>query len=320
MKRLLLIGFELEAQYVEQIRDQATEFEVVECTSREKLAEFASRTEILFSYFATKEFFERAKALRWIHSVSAGVNQWMVPKVLDSDIILTNSSGIHGIPISELILAQMLGFATGMNLLMRAQMTKDTEVRRKVNQTKFELEGQTVGVIGLGSIGDTLAFKAKGLGMRVLGLKRNPVEKPPYVDELYGPEQLSELLRQSDHVALCLPLTAETKELIGERELAMMKPTAYIYNIGRGATIDQDALITALQEGRIAGAGLDVTTPDPPTPESPLWEMPNVMLSLHTSGSSPTNDMRVTDLFLKNLRRYVEGMPLLNIVSKELEY
>ena len=184
----------------------------------------------------------------------------------------------------------------------------------------FCLDGQTLGVIGVGGIGSALARKAHHLGMRVIGLRRRLQDCPPYIDKQVGPEGLHDLLQESDHVALCCPLTAETKGMIGAAELDIMKPTAYIYNIGRGRTIQAEPLLRALKEGKIAGAGLDVTDPEPLPPDSELWDMPNVLITQHTSGTAPHNDDYMYDLFARNLQRFLAGEPLLNVVDKQAGY
>jgi phosphoglycerate dehydrogenase-like enzyme len=155
--------------------------------------------------------------------------------------------------------------------------------------------------------------------MRVIGVRRSayPVRG---VTQVYTTKQLTSALAQADHVALCLPLTDATRHFIGAKELRAMRPTAYIYNVGRGASIDQNALIEALQKGAIAGAGLDVTDPEPVPPDSPLWGMPNVILSQHTSGSSPHNAKRVTDLFAANLARYLADKPLHQLIDPARGY
>jgi phosphoglycerate dehydrogenase-like enzyme len=174
-------------------------------------------------------------------------------------------------------------------------------------------------VIGLGDIGGTLARKADALGMRVIGVRRNP-RPAPGVSHVYPNEQLTTALGQADHVALCLPLTTDTHHYIGAAELRVMRPTAYIYNVGRGGSIDEPALVEALRHGVIAGAGLDVTDPEPVPTDSPLWAMSNVILSQHTSGMSPHNADRVTALFAANLTRFLAGEPLQQRIDPQLGY
>lgn len=184
----------------------------------------------------------------------------------------------------------------------------------------FELAGTTLVLIGVGAIGERTAAMAAALGMRVLGVRRDPTLGAPGVTAMFGPDRLPELLPQADFVVLTVPLTHETQGMIGERELHAMKPTACIVNIGRGGTIREDALITALREGRIAGAGLDVFETEPLPEDSPLWDMDNVIITSHYAGATPHYDARAMAIFVDNLRRYRAGEPLRNVVDKRLGY
>jgi phosphoglycerate dehydrogenase-like enzyme len=278
----------------------------------------APQADIIFS----KRFFPRAldaaTRLQWIQAGTAGVNHLLAMGLDKRDVLLTNASGAHGIPMAELILSMMLAFATGLHTLMRGQSRRG-RVGKQVIRDKFELEGQTLCVLGLGDIGGTLARKAKKLGMKVFGVRRS---HQPFagIDGQVTPDRLMELLPQSDHVALCLPLTQETAGIIGATELRAMQSSAYIYIVGRGNSIEPNALLQALAEGWFAGAGLDVTDPEPLPDDSPLWEMPNVILSQHTSGSSPFNADRITTIFLDNLERFCNGTPLQNMIDKKMGY
>jgi phosphoglycerate dehydrogenase-like enzyme len=270
--------------------------------------------EVLFSKQFPAGTLANARRLRWVQAGTAGVNHILAAGIGNHDIVLTNARGAHGIPMAEQILAMMFAFAIRLPTLLQAQAAQ-RQVAAQVIREKFELAGQTLCVIGLGDIGGTLAQKAKALGMRVLGVRRTT---SPFaeLDAQYPPDELPIALSQADHVALCLPLTAATTALVGEAELRAMKSSAYIYNVGRGASIEPTALIQALQAGWIAGAGLDVTDPEPLPASSPLWALPNVILGQHTSGSSPYNADRITAIFLDNLARYRRGEALNNQVDK----
>jgi len=226
-----------------------------------------------------------------VQAGTAGVDR-LLTGLAGRDVLLTNASGAHGVPMAELVLGMMLSFAAGLHTAIRAPADYHAP-RGQILREKFELEGQSLCVLGLGDIGGMLARKAQALGMRVIGVRRG-TDPFPYVDAQVTTDRLLDVLPQADHLALCLPLTSETVGIVGAAELAVMKPSAYIYNVGRGSSIDPDALIEALQAGRIAGAGLDVTDPEPLPVDSPLWAMPNVVLSRHTSGSSPFNADRIT--------------------------
>jgi phosphoglycerate dehydrogenase-like enzyme len=278
----------------------------------------AAEAHVLFSKSFPATALAAARQLRWVQAGTAGVDRLLEAGLVERGILLTNSTGAHGVPMAEVILSMMLAFATGLHTLIRAQGERRL-IQAQIIQTKFELEEQTLCVVGLGDIGGTLAHKAQRLGMRVIGVRRS--DRPhPAVAQLYRAEALREALAQADHVALCLPLTSATRGLMGADELRAMRSTAYIYNVGRGAALEPVALLQALQEGWIAGAGLDVTDPEPLPPDSPLWTLPNVILGQHTSGSSPYNADRITALFAANLARFLAGEPLQQVVDPEREY
>jgi len=275
--------------------------------------------EVIFSKGVDTAVVGNARSLRWFQAGTAGVERVLTALEGRPEVVVTNARGAHGIPMAENILTMALCFATRMHLLIRTQPQR-TRIGREVIKEKWELHGQTMLVLGLGDIGGTLAEKAKALGMRVLGVRRSG-EPHHACEAVYTPERLHEALPEADHVALCLPLTGETRAIIGERELRLMKPTAHIYNVGRGASVEGKAMRAALAEGWIAGAGLDCVDPsDVPADDDVLWGMENVILSHHTSGSSPYNSRRITEIFAENLRRYLDGKELANVVDRRRGY
>jgi phosphoglycerate dehydrogenase-like enzyme len=314
----VLIGEDIGPANLARLRSQFPTVDFRYCMQDSEWLEVAPEANVILSKRWPAEAMKRMSKLRWVQAGTAGVDHLLRFDLSRRGVVITNSSGAHGDPISELILSQMLAFATGLNMAIRGQIER-RHVQKEINRTKFELVGQTLCVVGLGDIGGTLARKASALGMRVIGVRRStrPAEG---VSHIYTPSQLHTALTQSDHVALCLPLTNHTRHFIGAEELRAMRPTAYIYNVGRGASIDEAALIDALQSGQIAGAGLDVTDPEPVPLDSPLWEMPNVILSQHTSGMSPHNANRVTELFAANLTRYLAGEPLHQLIDPAKGY
>jgi len=261
----------------------------------------------------------RATSLRWLQQWGAGAD-WLLrtPEAVQHEFVLTSASGVHAIPISEQIIGYLLAFARGLHRSICAQVKH--QWHRETKQSLFELANKTMVLVGVGAIGARTAEIAVALGMRVLGVRREPQTELPNIEAMYGPNQLLEILPLADFVVLTIPLTEETKGMIGERELRAMKSTAYIVNIGRGATIDQDALIQALQDGWIAGAGLDVFTPEPLPQDSPLWEMENVIITGHYAGMTPEYDNRALEILLENLSRYRAGQELINVVDKKLGY
>lgn len=310
---IVLIGEAIGEANVARLRQAHPDLEFRYSVDRETYLANVPDAEIIFSKQFPPGTLDLAENLRWIQAGTAGVNHLLAAGVGERNIILTNARGAHGTPIAEQTLALMFAFANRLPLLLRGQNERK-QVARQVIAEKFELAGQTLCVIGLGDIGGALAQKAKLLGMRVLGVRRTS-DPFPHLDAQYTPDRLLDALPEADHVALCLPLTDKTTALIGERELRAMKANAYIYNVGRGASIEPSALLRALQEGWIAGAGLDCTDPEPLPSDSPLWAMENVILAQHTSGSSPFNADRITQIFLENLARYRRGESLRNVVD-----
>jgi len=273
--------------------------------------------EIIYGLRLPRDVVRRAPKLKWVQVMSAGVERFLDSDFRKSPVILTNVSGIHATPIGEFVMEQMLMFAKGAHRCFELKQKK--EWRRF---TPSVLRGKTVGIVGLGSIGREVARLSKAFGMRVIATRRSArrVTRARNVDRMVPREQLPELLAESDFVVIALPYTRETEGFLGETELRTMKPSAYLINIGRGRIIDEDALVCALSENRIAGAGLDVFATEPLPRDSQLWELPNVLFSPHVSGGMEDYNVHATELFCKNLRRYLEGSRLFNVVGKRRGY
>ena len=231
--------------------------------------------------------------------------------------MMTTASGIHAAPMAEYVIMVMLMFVKGMP---RCFEQKKQKLWQRYNPT--DLRSKVVGIVGLGHIGREVARLAKAFGMEVLATRRSakPGARAKYVDRLFSREQLPQLLSSSDFVVLSLPVTTETKNIIGEKELKNMKPTAYLINVARGAVIDENALIRALEGNTIAGAGLDVFSAEPLPTDSKLWELPNVIFTPHISGNLDNYYKLATDLFCENLKRYVNGKKLFNVVDRKKGY
>jgi len=269
------------------------------------------------------EYFARAKQLRWVHMTWAGLDHSPFLAVLDESVVVTNSAGVFAVSIAEHALALMLAFSRGIHFCSRWPREKvwgGREYWKRLEPHLLELTGTTLGIVGYGGIGRAAAERARAFGMRIIALRRHLRSREGAADEIWGPERLHDLLKESDYVLISCPLTRETRGLIGAREFSLMKPNAVIINVARGAIIDEPALIEALREGKIRGAGLDVTAQEPLPFDSPLWEMENVIITPHVAGSSPQTWKRQLDLLLENLRRYVAGEPLLNVVDREAGY
>ena len=263
---------------------------------------------------------EAGTGLQWLHQRGAGIDRISTPKLVASDrLVLTNGSGNHATNISEHVLGLMLAFARQLPALIRHQQQRRWQppTEREV----FELAGQTLALIGVGAIGAAVASRAAALGMTVVGVRRNPGGAlPPGVERAVGLDAIDAVLAQADHVVVTLPLTAETRGLFSAARLAAIKSGAYLYNVGRGATVDHDALLAALRSGRLAGVGLDVTEPEPLPADSPLWAELGAVITAHSSGLTPRSFERYQRLLLDNLLRFARGEPLLNVVDKRLGY
>ena len=285
--------------------------------SKDKLDALLAEAEVIFGLRLPQNVITRAPKLRWVQVMSAGVNGLLDTEMLHSSVILTNASGIHATPIGEFVLGLMLMFVKQAPSYF--QLKQEKQWRRLPPST---LRSKTVGIVGLGSIGREVARLAKAFGMRVLATRRSAkrVGRARYVDIILPPDQLRRLLVESDFVVLALPLTPETDKLIGEEELRDMKSTAYLINVTRGGVVDEEALIRALDEHWIAGAGLDVFATEPLPTDSRLWEFPNVILSAHISGGMEDYALQATEQFIENLRRYLNGEKLLNVVDKKKGY
>lgn len=261
-----------------------------------------------------------APNLRWLAMPSAGADGALrVGLVRDSgQPIVTTANGVHAIPISEFAFSMMLMWARhwpAMLALQREHTWADRQTWLRLSGG--ELNGSTLGIIGLGNIGRQVARLGRAFGMRVEAARRTttPGDFDPDVDELVPTSDLTRLLSQADYLVLAVPSTPQTHQLIGADELRAMKPSAFLVNIARGSIVDEPALVAALQSGIIAGAGLDVTAEEPLPPDSPLWTLPNVILSPHISGSTSRYSRRFADLFLRNLALYRAGQPMINVVQ-----
>lgn len=326
--------YPLDERLIQRIRDVSPSLQVTYSRDEREDARLLPETDILFT-IPVPEGASKAPRLKWIQLLSADTDRLRDSDIWDSGIIVTTSTGIHATPIAEYVLGSMLMFTRRLHQVMRTQ-DKD-EMWEFFRFVGGELRGQTLGIIGYGSIGREVGRLARCFGMEVLALRRSPGKAPPpqYIPpeleearsasaaaagiQVWPAERLPELLHLSDFVLLSLPLTEETKHLIGEEELRMMKPSAYLVNIARGALINENALIRALKEDWIAGAGLDVFETEPLAEDSELYRLPNVILTPHMSGHTAALFDRCVDVFSENLRRYIAGRPLLNVVNRGIQ-
>jgi len=258
-----------------------------------------------------------ATRARWIHSLWTGVDNVLCPEILASPLPLTNGRGVFRRPLAEWSIGAMLYFAYRMRRMIRQQQAGVWEAF-----TTEEIQGKTLGIIGYGGIGSMAAELARPFGMRIVALRRRPelFEKDPLVDQSFAPSQLNELMAASDYVLLATPLTDETRGMIGAAQIAAMKSTSVLINVGRGAVVDEAALIKALDDGKIRGAALDVFAVEPLPAGHPFYSMENVLLSPHTADHLQDFIHLAVEAFLENLKRLQAGQPLMNLVDKHAGY
>ena len=256
-----------------------------------------------------------APGLRWMHTPSAGVDHLLIPQVLERDITVTNSAGVHAIPIAEFVLALLLARVKQLHGYHAAQAAArwDRELEAE------ELYERTLLILGIGGIGQAIAERAAAFGMRVWGSRRTP-RPMPGVERVVGMDGWRELLPAADYIVVATPLTPETQGMLDAAAFAAMRPTAFVVNIARGAIIDEAAMLAALRAGQIAGAALDTFEQEPLPADSPLWALPNVTITPHATAGSPRMRERQIELFSENLRRFRNGEPLLNVVDKAVGY
>ena len=291
---------------------------------REQIPEQIADAPIFVCGGISSEALAAANNLRWLAFWSAGLDGKITLEMTNRHLLITNASGVHGPNIAEHVLAFMLMFTREMPFYTRQQIAgKYDRGEYPKRSGAGELSGQTLGIVGLGRIGEALTQRAKAFEMRVVATKRDPnsrYEAAIQPDAIYAAEELPRLLAESDHICNCLPYTPETEHLFNAEAFAQMKPTAYFYNIGRGKTVDEAALVAALQSEKIAGAGLDVFETEPLPADSPLWQMENVIITPHVSGGTPHYFPRFAAIFAANLKRYLNREPLENLYHPQKGY
>ncbi|MEW5932224.1 MAG: D-2-hydroxyacid dehydrogenase [Bacillota bacterium] len=299
---------------------------VLRAASRQEAEQLVEEADVIYGTSLSGAAAARARRLKWVHAPAAGVDRLLSPELVASPVVVTCSRGLHAQSLSEHAFALMLALARRL-----PEFWEDRRHRRWQRREGRVLAGGTLLVVGLGAVGTEVARKGLAFGMRVLAVRRSPpggagaagagIPVPPAgVEEVAGPDSLLRLLARSDWVVLCVPLTAETRGMVGRGELAAMKATAFLINVARGEVVDEPALVEALKTGRIAGAGLDVFATEPLPPESELWDLPNVVITPHLGGSMEDYEGHALQIFLDNLRRFLAGQPLLNVVDKRRGY
>ena len=282
----------------------------------------AEDAEIIFNWSGAldllRKIFLMSRRLRWIHSRSAGLEQTLFPELIESDVILTNGSGVFSPSLGEFVVAAILYFAKDLRRMIHNQVAGVWE--------PFDVEmvsEKTLGIVGYGSIGRAIAARARALGMKVLALKRSLSQLPPedgLIDQFYEPDSLQGMLSQCDYIVVTLPLTEQTRGLVADVEFAVMKKNAVVINVGRGPTIDEQSLIKAISENRIRGAALDVFDQEPLPQDHPFYSLENVLLSPHCADHTPDWHDNAMRFFMTQLERFRRGEDLLNLVDKKRGY
>jgi phosphoglycerate dehydrogenase-like enzyme len=264
----------------------------------------------------------RAPRLRWVHSTAAAVDILPIPEMVTRGILVSSSRGIQAAPIAEHVMGGLLMLSRRFNLLLQAQRERRWIQNELTNAAwPWSLKGRAMTILGFGTIGREVARRAHAFGMRVTGIRRRLDQPlPPFVDRMMGGNQLDEALRGADVLVISAPLLPETDRMIRAEQLALMNRGAILINVARGKIVDGAAMLGALHSGQLGGAVLDVFDREPLDAESPLWDLPNVIISPHSSGVRPDHWDEVIDLFSENLRRFRHGEPLLNEVDRNTGY
>jgi len=307
---------EIPAAYQEKLRAYAPNLDLTFCRDEEQFRKEVADAHVILGDFS-REDLRAARQLRWIQYTSAGVDHILYPELVASPVVLTNMQRMFSPTISETAIGLILTLTRGLNHY--TLQTREHVWKRLHGLT--EISGLTLGVVGLGGIGTDTAYRAHyGFNMKVLAVDPKPLPKPIFVAELHSLEWLPKMVPQADVLLSAAPHTPVSEGMFNEAIFRAMKPTAYFINVSRGKLVDTPALIRALKEGWIAGAGLDVAYREPLPPDDPLWTAGNLIVTSHTSAVSAGSTQRCYDLFCENVRRYVSGLPLLNVVDKKRGY
>jgi len=295
-------------------------YEFVECNDRDSLAKVIGDADVIIGG-VNRDLFLQAKQLKWIQASSTGINNFMdIPEFVASDCLLTNVRGTHGGPLSESVFAMIFAFNREIRSFIEEQK-KHNWTMMTYRPRMRELRGATMGILGFGGVGKTLARRAAAFDMELLVVDKYPGEKPEHVAELWGLEGLNEMLARSDYVVITAPYTQEAHHMIDREELALIKPDAMIVIISRGGIVSEKALLEVLQEKRIRAAAIDVWEADRLAPESPFWDLENCLVTPHAAGGSNLERDTILEIVEENLGRFIKGdLPLRNQIDKQLGF
>ena len=306
--------------HVDRLRADFPHHNFLDAWDRDELRRVLPDADVAFTPFVDRDIFASASRLRWVQSPAVGVGSLMFPELLASPVVLTSARGIRARSIAEHVLGVTIALARLIPATLRAQAEHRWAQEELETETRT-LQGKRMGIVGLGAIGVEVVKIAAPFGFRITAIRRRAGQAPPDgVEAVWTPDRLPDLLAQSDVVVLAAPHTPETKRLIGREQIDRMKRGALLVNIARGKLVDDAALIEALRDGRLGGAALDVFSQEPLEPSSPYWDLPNVIITPHTSGAMKDYWTPLVALFADNLRRFEKGEPLLNVVDKVAGY
>ena len=312
----ILINTDITSEQQQKIESVSNDLVLVQPQNSEEALREIVDTDVVFGGFS-RSLFENANQLKWVQVLGAGVDGVLFPEFVKSDVILTSAKGFVGPHLADQTWALLLGLLRGIGRSVR-ERTWDN--RMSIRLATWELSERTLGIVGLGGTGIDVARRAQGFDMRVIAVDPEAVEAPSFVHEVWKMDRFHDLLSESDVVAICAPLTHETHGMFDDAAFEQMKSHALLINVTRGKIVDGPALISALTSGSIGGAGLDVTPEEPLPTDSPLWDMPNVIITPHVAGGSPIRLDRTVGLFCDNLERLLVGKPLLSVIDKEKGY
>ena len=313
----VILAYDLGDAYVQDLRNSFPEVDFRPAYTLEEQLREAPDAEVQFGLISG-EVFRAAKKLRWFHFIGIGFDVVLkgAPELLESDVVMTNARETHVIAMADHALAMVLAFAHRV-----PDLVEDRRMHRwdtlKYQGAMRELAGSTMGILAMGDIGQAVARRASGFDMEVYGIDVRRMDAPAGVKEVWGPERLDEVLAISDWFVVTAPLIDSTRGLLDRQRLARLKKGAYVIVVSRGGIVLEDALAEAISSGHVAGAALDAVDPEPLVDNSPLWDLPNVIMSPHVSADSPEMWVRRRQIFKENLRRYLAGKTLLNICDKE---
>lgn len=310
-------------RFVDQLRRDFPHHTFLDAWDRATLRQLLPEADVAFTPFVDRDVFPSATRLRWVQSPAVGVGSLMFPELLASGVVVTSARGVRARAMAEHVLGVTIALARQFPLAIRAQAAHEwAQERLEGSDSRIRtLAGSSMGLIGLGAIGTEVAKIAAPFGFRITAIRRRVDQPiPEGVDRVWAPDRLLDLLAESDVIVLAAPHTPQTKQLIGRRELQRVKPGAFFINVARGKLVDDEALVDALRQDRLGGAALDVFTKEPLDAASPYWDLPNVIVTPHTSGALRDYWTPLVALFSENLRRFDRGDPLLNIVDKIAGY